>query len=304
MANTDLPELISIIMPAYNCERTVEDAVSSVLAQTYQDFEQIVVDDNPAESEERRLTEEVMAQITDSRVHYVKNEKNMGGAASRNLAIKMAKGEYIAFLDDDDIYLPDRLRVQYEAMKEHNWEVCVMDGATFKYETGEPVSERHQHLWNGMSNNELIRSHLMYHISGTNSFMFRTDFIRKIGGFDVVPSCQEYILMQKALDAKPSFGYIPEIHIKNFMHPGEQISTGHKKLDGQKMLIKNKKKYFHLLSGKEKRQVLCRHHGVLFFVYYKMHKYYNAVWEAFLCFFTSPVNAIKWAKEYKGKITT
>lgn len=143
----------------------------------------------------------------------------------------------------------------------------------------------------------------MYHISGTNSFMFRTDFIRKIGGFDIVPSCQEYILMQKALDAKPRFGYLPVTLIKNFQHEGEQVSTGPKKLAGQKILIKNKKKYFFLLSGKEKMQVLCRHHGVLFFVYYKMHKYFYAVWEAFLCFFTSPSNAVKWVKEYKGKIT-
>lgn len=294
--------MITVVTPTYKRHQYLKNAIDSVLAQSYKDFEMIVVDDNPPESEERVWTEDVIREISDSRVHYIKNEKNLGGAGSRNRAIEMAKGEYIAFLDDDDMYLPDRLRVQYEAMKEHDWEVCVMDGATFKYETGEPVSERHQHLWNGMTNDELIRSHLMYHISGTNSFMFRTDFIRKIGGFDIVPSCQEYILMQKALDAKPRFGYLPVTLIKNFQHEGEQVSTGPKKLAGQKMLIKNKKKYFYLLSGKEKRQVLCRHHGVLFFVYYKMHKYLLAVWEAFLCFFTSPSNAVKWVKEYKGKI--
>ena len=294
--------MITVITPTYKRHQYLKNAIDSVLAQTYTDFEQIVVDDNPADSEERRLTDEVMKTITDPRVKYVQNEKNLGGAGSRNVAIEMARGEYIAFLDDDDIYLPDRLRVQYEAMKEHGWDVCVMDGATFKYETGEPVSERHQHLWDGMSNEELIRSHLMYHISGTNSFMFRTDFIRKIGGFDIVPSCQEYILMQKALDAKPRFGYLPVTLIKNFQHEGDQISTGPKKLAGQKMLIKNKKKYFYLLSGKERRQVMCRHHGVLFFVYFKMHKYLHAVWEAVLCFCTSPSNAVKWVQEYKGKI--
>ena len=74
--------------------------------------------------------------------------------------------------------------------------------------------------------------------------MFRTDFIRNIGGFDIVPSCQEYILMQKALDAKPRFGYLPVTLIKNFQHEGDQLSTGPKKLAGQKMLIENKKKYF------------------------------------------------------------
>ena len=294
--------MITVITPTYKRHQYLKNAVDSVLVQTYKDFELIVVDDNPAGSEERKLTEEVMKAITDQRVIYIQNESNLGGAGSRNRAIEMARGEYISFLDDDDMYLPDRLKVQVEAMKEHDWEVCVMDGATFKYETGEPVSERHQRLWDGMTNDELIRSHLMFHISGTNSFMFRTDFIRKIGGFDIVPSCQEYILMQKALDAKPRFGYLPVTLIKNFQHEGDQLSTGPKKLAGQKMLIKNKKKYFYLLSGKEKRQVLCRHHGVLFFVYFKMKKYPHAAWEAFLCFFTSPTNAVKWVNEYKGKI--
>lgn len=295
--------MITVITPTYRRHLYIKNAIDSVLAQTYKDFEMIIVDDNPVGSEERKLTENVIRDITDPRVHYVQNEKNLGGAGSRNVAIDLAKGEYIAFLDDDDMYLPDRLKVQVEAMKANDWDVCVMDGATFKYETGDPVSERHQHLWDGMSNDELIRSHLMYHISGTNSFMFRTDFIRKIGGFDIVPSCQEYILMQKALDAKPKFGYLPVTLIKNFQHEGDQLSTGPKKLAGQKMLIENKKKYFHLLTRAERRQVLCRHHGVLFFVYYKMHKYLKAAWEAFLCFFTSPSNAIKWVKEYKGKIT-
>lgn len=295
--------MITVITPTYKRHQYLKNAIDSVLAQTYKDFEMIVVDDNPPGSEERVRTEDVMREITDPRVYYIQNEKNLGGAGSRNKAIEMANGEYISFLDDDDMYLPDRLKVQVEAMEEHGWDVCVMDGATFKYETGEPVSERHQRLWEGMTNDELIRSHLMYHISGTNTFMFRTDFIRKIGGFDIVPSCQEYFLMQKALDAKPRFGYLPVALIKNFQHEGDQLSTGPKKLAGQKLLIENKKKYFYLLTPAERRQVLCRHHGVLFFVYYKMHKYLNATKEAFLCFFTSPLNAIKWVKEYKGKIT-
>lgn len=294
--------MITVITPTYNRAEYLKTAVDSVLMQTYQDWELLVIDDNKPDSEARKATAEVMSHFSDPRIHYIQNEKNMGGAAARNVGIFQAKGEYIAFLDDDDMYLPDRLRVQVEAMMASDWDVCVMDGATFKYETGEHVSERHQHLWDGMSNNELIRSHLMYHISGTNSFMFRTDFIRKIGGFDIVPSCQEYILMQKALDARPKFGYLPITLIKNFQHEGDQLSTGPKKLAGQKILIENKKKYFHLLTHAEKRQVMCRHHGVLFFVYYKMHKYLYAAWEAFLCFFTSPSNAIKWVKEYKGKI--
>lgn len=295
--------MVTVITPTYKRHQYLRNAIDSILAQTYTDFEMIIVDDNPPKTEERTRTEEVIKEISDPRIHYVQNLKNLGGAGSRNVAIEMAKGEYITFLDDDDIYLPDKLRIQVEAMIANNWEVCVMDGATFQYETGKLVSERHQHLWDGMTNDELIRSHLLYHISGTNSFMFRTDFIRKIGGFDIVPSCQEYILMQKVLDAKPRFGYLPITLIKNFQHDGDQISTGPKKLAGQKILIENKRKYFHLLTTKEKRKVWCRHYGVLFFVYYKMHRFGKAFLEAFKCFISSPKHAFRWYQEYKGKIT-
>lgn len=294
--------MITVITPTYNRAEYLSNAIDSVLVQTFKDFELIVVDDNKSESDARKATEAVIARYKDPRFRYIKNPHNMGGAASRNVGIFEAKGDYIAFLDDDDMYMPNRLEVQYKAMVANEWDVSVMDGATYNYVTGEKLTERHQRLCNGMTKDELIRSHLLYHISGTNTFMYKASFLKEIGGFVDVPSCQEYMLMQRTLDANPKFGYIPEIHIKNFQHPGEQISTGPKKLKGQMMLYENKKKYFYLLTAGERRQVTCRHHGVLFFVYFKMHLYGNAFSEAMKCFCTSPTNAIKWMLEYKGKI--
>ena len=294
--------MISVITPTYNRAEYLGNSIESVLSQTYSDFELIIVDDNPIESEARKKTEEVIKKYSDSRLRYIKNPMNLGGAAARNRGIDEAKGEYIAFLDDDDMYLPDRLEVQYKQMVDNNWDVSVMDGATYNFVTGEKVAERHQRLRNGMTKDELIRSHLLYHISGTNTFMYKTSFLRSIGGFMDVPSCQEYMLMQKTLDANPKFGYIPEIHIKNFMHPGEQLSTGPKKLKGQMTLYESKKQHFDLLTASERRQVTCRHHGVLFFVYHKMHQNGKALSEAMKCFFSSPVNASKWFMEYRKKI--
>lgn len=294
--------MITVVTPTYKRHQYLKNAIESVLKQTYTDFEYIIVDDNPADSEERRLTEKVVCSFSDPRFHYIQNEKNLGGAGSRNVGIFQAKGDYIALLDDDDMYLPDRLEVQYKQMVENDWDVSVMDGATYNFVTGEKVAERHQRLRNGMTREELIRSHLLYHISGTNTFMYKTSFLRSIGGFMDVPSCQEYMLMQKTLDANPKFGYIPEIHIKNFMHPGEQLSTGPKKLKGQMTLYESKKQHFDLLTANERRQVTCRHHGVLFFVYYKMHQNGKALSEAMKCFFSSPVNAFKWFMEYRKKI--
>lgn len=295
--------MITVITPTYNRADYLENAIASVMGQTHKDLELIVVDDNKPGSEARKATEAVMAKYDDPRIRYIQNPQNVGGAASRNRGIEAARGEYIAFLDDDDIYLPDRLEVQYKQMVNNGWEVSVMDGATYNYVTGEKVAERHQRLRNGMTKNELIRAHLLYHISGTNTFMYKTSFIRGIGGFVDVPSCQEYMLMQKTLDNDPRFGYIPEIHIKNFMHPGEQISTGPKKLRGQYALYESKKQHFDLLTASERRQVTCRHHGVLFFVYFKMHKYWKSFTEAILCFFCSPKQACRWFKEYRKKIS-
>lgn len=295
--------MISVITPTYNRAEYLGNAIDSVLTQTHPDLELIVVDDNPMQSEARKRTEEVMSNYSDTRIRYIKNPINLGGAGARNRGIEEAKGEYIAFLDDDDMYLPDRLEVQYKQMVENGWDVSVMDGATYNYVTGEKVAERHQHLRNGMTRDELIRSHLLYHISGTNTFMYKTRFLQEIGGFVDVPSCQEYMLMQKTLDKNPKFGYIPEIHIKNFMHPGEQISTGPKKLKGQYALYESKRQHFDLLSRSEQRQVTCRHHGVLFFVHFKMHHYWKALAEAVKCFITSPVHAWQWFMEYRKKIS-
>ena len=187
-------------------------------------------------------------------------------------------------------------------MKANGWDASVMDGATYDYVTGKKVAERHQQIRNGMTKDELLRAHVIYHITGTNSFMYKASFLKAIGGFTDVPSCQEWMLMEKTLDNNPSFGYIPEIHIMNYIHPGEHVSMGPKKLQGQKMLYERKKKHFDLLTPKERKQVTCRHHGVLFFVYLKMHKFGRAAAEAFKCFFSSPASAVRWMKEYKAKI--
>lgn len=294
--------MVTVITPTYKRANYLKNAIESVLVQTYSDFEHIIVDDNPEGTQSRKETAAVISEFSDPRIKYIQNKVNLGGAGSRNVAIEIAKGEYVAFLDDDDLYLPDRLEVQVKAMEENGWDVSVMDGATYNYVTGEKVAERHQQLRNGMTKDELIRAHLLYHISGTNTFMFKASFLKEIGGFVDVPSCQEYMLMQKALDNDPKFGYIPEIHIKNFMHPGEQISTGPKKLKGQYALYESKKQHFDLLTASERRQVTCRHHGVLFYVYYKMHQYGKAFIEAVKCFFSSPKHALLWFKEYKKKI--
>jgi succinoglycan biosynthesis protein ExoO len=97
---------VSVIVPAYNAERYVENAVYSALAQTLADVEIIVVDDASTDA-----TAQIVAGICDDRVRLLRNERNCGPAQARNLALRAARGEWIAFLDADDWFAPNRLEV-------------------------------------------------------------------------------------------------------------------------------------------------------------------------------------------------
>ena len=102
-------ELISVILPAYNCEKTIEESVRSVLGQTYEKLELIIVDDSSGDSTPelcRRIAEE------DGRIRIITNRSNLGRHFSRSEAAKSAKGEWLAFIDADDFWDPSKLEKQ------------------------------------------------------------------------------------------------------------------------------------------------------------------------------------------------
>jgi len=105
--------LVSIIMPSYNTAEYIAESIQSVLSQSYTHWELIVVDDCSTDN-----TDEVIKPyLTDGRIKYLKNEKNSGAAVSRNRALREAKGKWIAFLDSDDLWMPDKLKKQIKYME-------------------------------------------------------------------------------------------------------------------------------------------------------------------------------------------
>lgn len=109
-------DLVSIIMPSYNTGKYIRKSIQSVLDQTYHNWELIIVDDCSTDA-----TDEIIASICDSRIIYFKNKHNCGAAVSRNRALREAKGKWIAFLDSDDIWYPQKLEKQISFMKAHNY---------------------------------------------------------------------------------------------------------------------------------------------------------------------------------------
>lgn len=110
-------KLVSIIMPTYDCERYIAEAIRSVFSQTYSNWELIIVDDCSTDN-----TEEIVKAFTDKRIHYQRNAHNKGAALTRNEALKIAKGHYIAFLDSDDLWAPEKLERQVAFMEQNGYD--------------------------------------------------------------------------------------------------------------------------------------------------------------------------------------
>lgn len=112
---------VSIIMPAYNAERYITEAIQSVIAQTFTDWELIVIDDASQDS-----TVEIVQKFSaqNSRILLYRNMQNSGVSATRNRGLDMAIGEYVAFLDSDDIWASDKLEKQIYALLAENAQIC------------------------------------------------------------------------------------------------------------------------------------------------------------------------------------
>ena len=109
--------LVSIIMPSWNTAKYIGKSIQCIINQSYQNWELLIVDDCSTDN-----TDEVVCPfLRDKRIKYLKNERNSGAALSRNRAMREAQGEWIAFLDSDDLWTPDKLKKQVEFMTAHGY---------------------------------------------------------------------------------------------------------------------------------------------------------------------------------------
>ncbi len=113
-----MEELVSIVMPSYNCEKFIAESIESVQKQTYSNWELLIVDDC---SKDKTVEIAQAYADSDNRIKILKNRQNSGAAISRNYALREAKGRWIAFLDSDDLWVPAKLEQQVKFMNENNY---------------------------------------------------------------------------------------------------------------------------------------------------------------------------------------
>lgn len=166
---------VSVIITTYKRPNMLSNAIKSVLNQTYHNIEVIVVDDNNPESEYRKETENLMKQyLTNERIKYIKHNENKNGAAARNTGLFNSTGDVVCFLDDDDLYKPNKLELQLEYLLNNKYFDAVYCGWYRENKTVLPKLE-------GDLSFELLSG---ISIVYTSTIMMWRDVAISIGGWD------------------------------------------------------------------------------------------------------------------------
>ena len=285
--------LVSIIVATYRRDDSLKFAIQSLMNQSYKNIEVIIIDDN-ADNYWNKKVENVYNEFkSDKRLRYIKNDGNLGSAKTRNVGIYSSKGEYVSFLDDDDIYLPKKIENQVNKMIKMNADYSITN-LTLYYENEEAVVEvRNRDFLIDCDPKDLLKLHLMYHLTGTDTMMFKRDYLVKIGGFDPIDVGDEFYLMHKAILANGKFLYIPESNVNAYIHRGEGgLSSGKGKIDGENKLFRFKEDYFDILSKKDVKFIKMRHYAVLAFAYYRLNMKSTFIKYALISFIQSPMQCL------------
>lgn len=206
--------LVSVIMPAYNAAPFIKDAISSVIAQTVTDWELLVIDDGSSD-DSRQIAAE-LAQ-GDARIQLLVNEQNMGVAKTRNRGIEMAKGQYIAFLDSDDVWYPEKLERQLEKMRREDagigycsYGIIGVSGDKVRADYLVPETASYRDI---LKENYIQCSAMLIRADIVKRFLFNTEFYHEdyILGLDMLRAgekavgCRELLLNWRYLENSRSF---------------------------------------------------------------------------------------------------
>lgn len=296
---------VSVIIPTYRRSEFLQRAIESVLKQSYKNIEIVIVDDNGEGTDDQIKTEQSLKSVfgDDERIKYIKNKKNSGAAVSRNNGIEYSSGDYICFLDDDDVYLPDKIEGQLKFMTENDLELSFSDIKMYDDNDRQVDARINSRYVKNTDKESLLKAHLMHHLTPTDVYMFSRSGYNKTSGFK--PGAvigEEYILMLESIEKGLKIGYYNKITAIQYIHNRARISQSVDKMKGDEEMMRIKEQYFDRLTKREIRYIKFRRNAVLVFYFKRNHNYPKAFVSLIKAFFISPVDFMVEMFDMLGKI--
>ena len=239
---------VSVLIPVYNARNFLKDSVQSVLNQTFKDFELILLNDASTDD-----SVEIIKSFSDERIKYYKNDKNLGISGSRNRLLDLAKGEYLAIMDNDDLSMPTRFEKQVEFL-DNNPDVGIVGtwGELFNNRPAEGFVNKIKKFITNMglvwchpfeaTMKETLRANTCMHSSMmVRASTFKENNIRYNG--ELTPS-EDYDLVRQVLEAGFRVCNLQEVLFKYNLHGGNfSLKTKQKMKDADKIIRSNIEKF-------------------------------------------------------------
>ena len=224
---------ISVLMPAYNAEKYIVEAIESILAQTFKDFEFVIIDD----CSQDRTWEIIQEQAKrDNRIIIDKNRNNLGIAGNRNRLKKMAKGQYVAWQDADDISIETRLEKQYAFLESHP-EVGIV-GAYLEFFENDYSAKSVRRYCEG--DQKLRKNIFLFSPVAQPVAMIRKEILDKAGDYNLKYPPAEDLDMSFRIGERSQFANIPEVLLRYREHPDSNTFTRLKKSEHSTLEIRSK----------------------------------------------------------------
>ncbi|MFZ2664320.1 MAG: glycosyltransferase family 2 protein [Patescibacteria group bacterium] len=203
--------LVSVIMPAYNAEKYISEAVESILNQTYINFEFIILDDGSTDNTWKIISSYA---AKDKRIVLVKNDSNLGIVAGRNKGLEVSQGKYIVWADSDDISLPTRIEKQVDFM-ENNLDVGICGAYIQSFVDGVDKDVRKY-----STNDESLRRNIFkYSPVAQPVSIIRKECFKEVGLYNPDYRVSQDLDMSFRIGTKYRFANIPEVLLKYRVHP-------------------------------------------------------------------------------------
>jgi teichuronic acid biosynthesis glycosyltransferase TuaG len=247
--------LVSVIMPAYNAEQYITESIESVVAQTYTQWELLIVDDGSTDGT-KKIIESYCKQ--DGRIKYFRQPNSKQGKA-RNLALANATGAYVAFLDADDVWLPQKLSVQLEEIINKDVDLVFSDACVFTRQLSDStlVMQAGKGMFKG---DEALKNFLEQNKIPILTVLMKTEILRSVNGFSEITSIQNvedyHLWIRLLMHHKSLYG---SGHVLAGYREHASSSTINDKLSVEKVieafedLKKQYRSYRHLLSSYQKQ---------------------------------------------------